>query len=119
MMKKLLVVDDHKLTREKIISILRDGNYAIGSTDNGYEALQILKKEVVDLIITDIIMPKMEGVEFIGAIKREFPKVKIIAVSSYKPFYLKIAKEMGADAICEKRNVTQDLLGIASNLINN
>lgn len=118
-MKKLLIIDDSKLTRERIISILQKENYLFSTANSGLDALQILKRNPFDLIITDIIMPEMEGLELIVNIKKQYPSIKIIAVSSYKPFYLEIAKEIGADAICEKRHVTQDLLNITRNLLKN
>jgi len=118
-MKRLLVVDDSMLVREKIISILEDGGYSVKSANNGNEALTLLNEYNFDLIITDIIMPKMEGLEFITYIKKKFPDLKILAISSYKPFYLEMAKEIGANETCEKRHVPEQLLYITRNLLQN
>ncbi len=118
-MKKLLIVDDSELSREKIKSILQEDNYYIKTVSDGHEALKTLRKNPFDLIITDIIMPKMEGLEFIITLKKEYPALKILAVSSYKPIYLEMAKAIGANEICEKQHVPQKLLSITRDLLEN
>ncbi len=68
---------------------------------DGKVALWIYKEKPADLIITDIIMPEKEGIETIMELKREFPDVKIIAISGGGKGdagqYLDMAKKMGAD----------------------
>lgn len=118
-MNKILIVDDHDLTREKLISILLVDNYIITTAKSAKDALKLLKQKSLDLIITDIIMPEMEGLEFIREIRKAYPKLKIIAVSAYKPFYLQVAMEMGANAICEKKNVNQNLLNLVRQVLDN
>jgi YesN/AraC family two-component response regulator len=66
------------------------------------EGLDFVKQNPVDLIITDIVMPKMEGIELIMNLRRDFPKIKIIAISGGKPYYLYMAKKLGIDGIFTK-----------------
>lgn len=98
-MKRILIVDDHSIIRKTIQDILKDESYEIEEASNGLEALQLQKKKPFNLIITDIIMPKMEGIELIIKLKRDFPDVKIIAISGGKPYYLYIAKKLGTNHV--------------------
>ena len=105
-MKKILVVDDDDLIRELIYEILEPSGYQIFLADNGNKALEILDREPIDLIITDIIMPDKEGIETIIEIKKKLPQAKIIAMSGGGQLdansYLSIAKKLGVKATITK-----------------
>jgi len=105
-MKKILVVDDDDLIRDLIYEILEPNGYQILLADNGNKALEILDREEVDLIITDIIMPDKEGIETIIDIKKKLPRAKIIAMSGGGQLdansYLSIAKKLGVKATITK-----------------
>ncbi len=105
-MKKILVVDDDDLIRDLIYEILEPNGYQILLADNGNKALEILDREEVDLIITDIIMPDKEGIETIIDIKKKLPQAKIIAMSGGGQLdansYLSIAKKLGVKATITK-----------------
>ena len=62
---KLLIVDDEKLIRDVIKTYAETENFEALEAENGLEALDVLKKETVDLIILDIMMPKMDGMTFL------------------------------------------------------
>ncbi|MBN2273376.1 MAG: response regulator [Bacteroidales bacterium] len=102
MMKHILVVDDNLMMRKLIRNLFHNDNYIIEEATNGVEGLEIVKQHPVDLIITDIIMPKMEGIEMIMNLRRDFPDIKIIAISGGKPYYLYMAKKLGIDGIFTK-----------------
>lgn len=101
-MKHILVVDDNLMMRKLIRNLFHNDNYIIEEATNGVEGLEIVKQHPVDLIITDIIMPKMEGIEMIMNLRRDFPDIKIIAISGGKPYYLYMAKKLGIDGIFTK-----------------
>ncbi len=79
----ILVVDDHPEVREYIMSVIPE-NYYILSASNGEEALAILKKQQVDLLISDLMMPIMDGFELIETIRKEstFSNTRIMVVSA-------------------------------------
>lgn len=101
-MKNILVVDDNLMMRKLIRNLFRGENLTIEEATNGIEGLAFIKEHPVDLIITDIVMPKMEGIELIMNLRRDFPEIKIIAISGGKPYYLYMAKKLGIDGIFTK-----------------
>ena len=105
-MKKILVVDDDDLIRDLLFEILEDRGYKVFEAENGNRAMQLLKSETFDLIITDIIMPDKEGIETIIDIKKKLPQAKIIAMSGGGQLdansYLSIAKKLGVQHTVSK-----------------
>jgi len=95
--RKILVVDDEKDILVTLKDILQRQGYEVILVSNGFEALEILHKTTVDLIITDIIMPKMEGLEFIQKVRSEYPKLPIVVMSGFSnDHYLTAALYFGA-----------------------
>lgn len=99
-MKRILIIDDDEMIRELLRQILEKEGYEIIEASDGSKASLILSEKPTDLVITDIIMPDKEGIETIRELKKDYPNVKIIAMSGggrIGPIpYLKIAKSMGA-----------------------
>ncbi|MDP5202284.1 response regulator transcription factor [Flavobacterium sp. DG2-3] len=81
----LLIADDHTMFLQGIISLLeQEPNITIvDKAVNGIEALEIVKKGVVDFIILDISMPEMDGIELSKILKKQHPDVKILIVSTH------------------------------------
>jgi len=81
----LLIADDHTMFLQGIISLLeQEPNITvIDKAVNGIEALEIIKKGVVDFIILDISMPEMDGIELSKILKKQHPNVKILIVSTH------------------------------------
>ena len=79
----LLLVDDHNMVREGLKSIFEnDEQYHVAAeATNGVDALNTLKNLRVDVILTDISMPQMDGVEFTKAVKKAYPDQKVIALT--------------------------------------
>ena len=63
-MVRILVVDDDKNTRRLLEAVLAAENYTVFTATNGEEALQVMDREHIDLVVLDIMMPKMDGYEF-------------------------------------------------------
>jgi len=81
--KKLLLVDDNELNRFLIISFLKECNMKITEVGDGTDAVEILKKERFDIILTDINMPIMNGIELINIIKNDLKlKIPIVIVTA-------------------------------------
>ena len=80
--------------------------YTVVDAENGRKGIRKQREEPVDLVITDLIMPEQEGLETITLLKREFPEVKIVAISGGGRIgpeaYLPTAQELGADLVFSK-----------------
>jgi YesN/AraC family two-component response regulator len=116
-MKRILIVDDNLMMRKLIRNIFIKEEYEIVEAENGSEGLDIAKKFDIDLVITDIIMPVMEGLELIMHLKRDFPDIKIIAISGGKPYYLYMAKKLGIEKIFTKPLNLHQFLSTVKKLI--
>ena len=116
-MKRILVVDDNLMMRKLIRNIFSNEEYEIEEAENGVEGLEIVRKHDIDLVVTDIIMPVMEGLELIMHLKRDFPNIRIIAISGGKPYYLYMAKKLGIEGIFTKPLNLQQFLGAVKRLI--
>lgn len=83
---KVLVVDDHPMVLEGMRSMLTQINFVniSGMAGNAYEAVENIRLFAPDIMITDINMPEISGIELALKVKNEFPKVKIIAMSTFK-----------------------------------
>jgi CheY-like chemotaxis protein len=109
----LLVEDDHDL-REMLRTTLVKRKYTVSEASNGKEALVRFKPSMIDLVITDLIMPDEDGLKVIMKIKQIKPGIKIIAISGGGKAgpgnYLELAKVLGADEIFSKPFSINDLL---------
>ena len=115
-MKRLLVVDDEPLVREALKRVLEGDTVRVEVATDARTALAQYKASGADLVIVDVIMPGMDGVEFIRALRIHDPAVRVIAISGggnfeiggYRPeavstrAYLAAATKAGADAVLAK-----------------
>lgn len=83
---KVLIVDDHPMVLEGMRSMLAQINFVSinGTAANAYEAIEQIKIATPHIVITDINMPEISGIELTAKIKAEFPEVKVIAMSTFK-----------------------------------
>jgi CheY-like chemotaxis protein len=77
----ILVVDDDKILRENLGRILEIGGYRVTGADNGIVALNFLEGAPIDLVITDVNMPQMDGLELVEKMAERFPHVPALVVS--------------------------------------
>jgi len=80
--KVILIVEDDPAVGESIRLLLKKRGYAILLASNGKEALQLFRHEMVDLVITDLVMPKMDGIELLEAVKGLKPETEVIVISA-------------------------------------
>lgn len=110
-MAHICVIEDATLIRETLQRILHKLGHTVTSAVNGRDGLDLCDKTVFDIVITDIIMPEIEGIEVLRTIKEKSPQTRVIAMSgggrAANTDFLKIAESLGADAILYKP-VTQD-----------
>lgn len=104
--KKLLIVDDDADMRLSLKLALEMAGYAAEVAANGREALAIQRERPADILITDIFMPDTDGFEIIDAMRKAFPRTKIVVISGgaqlAKRNYLLDAELMDVDAILPK-----------------
>jgi CheY-like chemotaxis protein len=108
------IVDDEALIRELFRRILETEGYKVTDSADGNAALDLCRKQPPELIITDLIMPDKEGIETIIELKRDFPDVKIIAISGGGRItaneYLELAETFGANMTLSKPISRDELL---------
>jgi CheY-like chemotaxis protein len=123
-MHSILVIDDEPDVRDGIKRVLERAGFSVRTVDNATDAMLELKRMQADVVITDIIMPKVSGVDAIERIVREFPMVRIVAISGggnfdvtgYQPAaitttaYLAAAKRAGAHCILTKPFESRELI---------
>lgn len=87
-MIRLLIVDDERLEREGVKYLLSQENkeWRIYEAANGKDALQILREEKIDLLLTDIKMPHMDGLELTSKAKELYPELPVVIFSGYSDF---------------------------------
>jgi DNA-binding NarL/FixJ family response regulator len=110
---RVILADDHTLFRSGVRRILEEvsGVQVMGEAADGLQLLALLKKKTPDLVILDISMPKMRGLEAIQEIKAAYPKVQILILTMHKSGeYLFHALEAGAAGFLLKQDADPELL---------
>jgi two-component system response regulator PilR (NtrC family) len=82
-MEKILVVDDEQSLREVLSIMLKRAGYAVTSVSDGEEAVEQLQKEIFDLVITDLRMPKADGMEVLKAVKSMSPETVVLIITAF------------------------------------
>ncbi len=105
-MARILIIDDEPSIRETLAKILLlDGHDVVKAMD-GRSALEIISKRAPDLVITDIYMPEMDGIEFLLSLADAAPQIPVIAISggalASADFVLEDAAQLGAVATLPK-----------------
>lgn len=80
---KVLVVDDEKLKRMTLRDDLRESNYDAIAVESPLIGLQLLQQEPFDVLVTDLRMPQMHGIEFLKRVKKEHPHITVIVMTAY------------------------------------
>jgi DNA-binding response OmpR family regulator len=111
MKKKIMLVEDTPDLLENLTDTLRMEGYEVTTATNGIEALEILSAKIPDLIITDLLMPKMDGFTLVKKIKtmQNLHKVPLMVFSA-KPINDKEAGEIGANVYVKKPCAIENLL---------
>ena len=81
---RVLLADDHKVVRQglRMFLGLDDDFEVVGEAENGAEALRLARELLPDVVLMDLLMPVMDGIEATGAIRRELPDVEVVALTS-------------------------------------
>jgi CheY-like chemotaxis protein len=113
---KLLIVDDTALVRALLSAILARSGYTVRSAEDGFSALAAIRRQVPDLILSDLYMPGMSGFELLSVVRRRFPAIPLIAMSSAFSG-ASVPPGVAADAFYEKGTAVSYLLDMLEALI--
>lgn len=104
--KKILIIDDDRLMRTMICKTIQLYPYELYEAENGQDGLELIERNVPDIVITDIVMPHKDGLEIIMAIRKSWPDMGLIAISGnsvgWGGDYLGMSLKLGADAVFSK-----------------
>ena len=113
-MARILVIDDDAAIRRLLQRILVDAGHVVQEAADGKHGFSAYRQEPSDLVITDLVMPDMEGLELIRALRHHDASVKILAMSGGDPSaarnYLKVALKFGAGGALAKPFSNQEFL---------
>jgi len=113
----VLVIDDVEAVRKLIEELLLYAGYRTATAADGAAGLKICRETAVSLVITDLVMPEMEGFETMAALRREFPGLPIMAVSGTADNLLDAARFLGASATIAKPFDAKVLLATVHRLL--
>jgi len=117
---KLLLVEDDDGLRAVLERLLTEAGLEVLTAQNGKEALAKLTPDI-DVVVSDIIMPEMDGLDLLTRIRKERPGTKIIAISGGgiqdKEHVLEIARRMGAGRVLAKPFTSEQILGAVRELL--
>ena len=119
---KILLVDDHQMMIDGLKALLLHENNIIiaGEANNGKEALNLLQTTSIDVIITDINMPKFSGIELTVEVKEKHPETKVLALSMHQDSdYISEVLEAGASGYILKNTGKKELLEAINRIANN
>lgn len=113
-MTSILVVDDDQALCHAVAEILAKAGYRTRMVHDGREALRQLEDEPADIVVTDLFMPEVDGLEVITMLRRASPSPCIVVMSGHetneKIDYLQVAKSFGATSILKKPFRAAELL---------
>jgi CheY-like chemotaxis protein len=102
--RRVLVVDDEKLVRDLTVLVLERAGYEVVSADSARQALELVETHSIDLVVTDVVMPDLTGVELLAEIRERRPDLPVVLMTggSPDPARTKNPLEVGASAIVFK-----------------
>ncbi|HZE61736.1 MAG TPA: response regulator [Burkholderiales bacterium] len=108
---RVLVIEDNADLNDYLRLALESEGYQVLAARNGKEALETLDGQEIDVVVTDLFMPEMDGIETIAALKRRLPGVRVVAMSGRPGVdYLKVARELGVAHTLRKPFEMDELL---------
>ena len=113
-MARILLVEDEELIRLAFLAALEEAGHEVAEAANGSRALELLDEGGFDLVVTDVLLPRVNGLTIIRTVVSQFPETRVIAISGGSARLsasdnLEISESFGADAILSKPVSEQEL----------
>lgn len=110
-MSSILVVEDSRTQAMEIQFLLEEAGFTVQFASQGLEALVVLRQGLPDVVLTDLDMPEMNGLQLVEAVRRDFPAVPVILMTARGSEEIAVeALQKGAASYVPKRNLTQDIV---------
>ena len=116
-MSSILVVEDADYLLDVIGATLELAGHDVSLAGSGKEAVRLCQERAIDLVITDLVMPDMGGLELIHSLRQSHPNLPVIAISGASNGRLKVATELGAVGTLEKPFTASDLLAMVDKIL--
>ena len=120
-MSRILIIDDNPDVLNALHHVLAEEGHDVAYAPTSAEGIRLHHENPFDLILTDIVMPDKEGISTIIELRKEFPRLRIIAMSGggdFEPYgYLDIARRVGADRTIPKPFSRQELLEAVNDVL--
>jgi len=120
-MTDLLLIDDDEVPRQTLARMLKRNGFVVREASNGLEGLKQMRQSPAPLVVTELVMPEMEGIEILRQLRRLYPDTRIIAISGGgKPGAqcdLAVAKELGAHRTLAKPFKHDQLLRMVAEVL--
>jgi two-component system response regulator (stage 0 sporulation protein F) len=117
MAKKILIVDDEKFVTDALEGFFHSRGYHIFKTEDGEAALKIIENEILDLVLLDIKLPKVDGIRLLTYLRRDYPRTKVIVMTAYDLEYKQRVDSVGCDAFFLKPLLIEDLTRAVEQLL--
>jgi len=112
----ILIIDDEHGIRQTLASILEDEKYKVFAAEDALAGIDILKREIIDLIFLDVLLPKLGGIEALEKIKSEWPAAEIVMISGHANIDMAVrAVKLGAFDFLEKPLSLDKVLTVCRN----
>lgn len=120
-MARILIIDDDSNLRRVMRKVLERAGHTVHEAENGLRGIEVVERELPDLVVTDLLMPEKEGIETIVELRERFPSIGIVAVSGAGGVGdrgpLIDAELFGADASLPKPFGIEDFLGAIESVL--
>ena len=116
-MAHILIVDEDPAFRATLREALEQAGHSVVEAGNGLEATKIMESISSDIVITDMVMPEMDGIELVRYIHSTWPNTKIIAVTTDGgAAYLRLVQQLGADLTAVKTSSPNEVLNMVNGI---
>ena len=109
-MIRILLAEDDRVMREYLTRALERSGYAVSAVDRGTAAIPLLESEPFDLLLTDIVMPEMDGIELARVAAEMVPNLRVMFITGFAAVTLKAGREMPNARVLSKPFHLRDLV---------
>ena len=117
-MSSILVVDDEQGIRQVLQDVLGDEGHQVFAVEDGFQALEILEKEAVDLVILDVWLPNMGGIDVLKRVRKGWPDIEVVVISGHANINMAVqAVKIGAFDFLEKPLSLEKTITVVENAL--